>query len=1036
MASTLAEQLTDRFYAWELRGRGWYVFDAPITPEPPFAPFLAHRVDGHAITDDGRRQTLVGSLLQLLSGQGKAAAHTQTETVADVPDQIELDGRGPLTRLAVIPPRGRGYPQDLAEQFLLNLAQANFPVCLEFTASGGHVAVHLSVDATDAATVTTLLNSHYPDVVVTPDTESPSEHAWAAAAGESLIVEFGLAEECVLPLRSYRSFEPDPLIGAIASLASMGRDEVACLHILFERARQPWAQCIRHAVTTADGRPFFANSPELTREAVAKLASPLYGAVIRAAACSPHAERPRQLIRQIAGALTVLDKPGGNRLIPLDNELYTDATQHWDDFQGRVSRRSGMLLSADELLSLVHLPGPSVNTSALVRTARRTKRAPETARGTLVMGENLHAGESVSVGLGLEQRLRHTHLIGASGTGKSTLLANMIRQDIQASRGVGVLDPHGDLIDTVLADIPPERSDDVVLLDLADDQYPVPFNILSAHSELDKTLLASDLTAVFQRLATSWGDQMTAVLANAILAFLESTRGGTLADLRRFLVEKPYREEFLTTVEDPEVCYYWQHEYALTSGKPQGSVVTRLNTFLRPKSLRYMVAHGENRLNVGDIMDSGKIFLARIPQGAIGEENAYLLGTLLVSAFHRSALARQEKGAENRRPFFLYIDEFHHFVTPSMAQILSGARKYAMGLILAHQELRQLEGRDSDVASAVLSNPGTRVCFRLGDQDARKLESGFGFFQASDLQSLGVGQAIGRIERSEFDFNLDVPMPPEARSPDEVEHAVAEIRKRSRARYAVPRAEVEALLSQGRESTSIPKQTKPSAPIQKPAKPTVVPRSKETTPTPQSANELTSDTPSPSTPETPAPTAQNRPMSGAGRGGLKHKSIQRLIKHWAEGMGYRAQIEKPILDGRGAVDVALYKGEESIACEISITTPTDHECANLEKCIRAEFNFIVMLTDDEEHLSNIEKQAKSAIDPEVFSAVYFMMPKQFFRFIEEREQAQVNEAASIRGYKVTVNKSAGDATRRSIRMKSIRRTIGEAALGARKASQK
>lgn len=159
------------------------------------------------------------------------------------------------------------------------------------------------------------------------------------------------------------------------------------------------------------------------------------------------------------------------------------------------------------------------------------------------------------------QRLKHTHVIGATGTGKSTFILSLIAQDIQNGKGLAVLDPHGDLIESILAYIPPQRANDVILIDPADGEYPVGFNILQAHSEIEKDILSSDLVAVFKRLSTSWGDQMNSVFGNAILAILESSQGGTLVDLRRFLVEKEYRYTYLKTVSDPNVVYYWRKEF-------------------------------------------------------------------------------------------------------------------------------------------------------------------------------------------------------------------------------------------------------------------------------------------------------------------------------------------------------------------------------------------------------------------------------------------------------------------------------------------
>ena len=212
-----------------------------------------------------------------------------------------------------------------------------------------------------------------------------------------------------------------------------------------------------------------------------------------------------------------------------------------------------------------------------------------------------------------------------------------------------MLDPHGDLIDRILGIIPESRIDDVVLVDPSDAEYSIGFNILSAHSDLEKNLLASDLVAVFQRLSTSWGDQMNSVLQNAILAFLESDRRGTIADLRRFLIEPAFRNEFLKSVKDSEVVYYWQKSFPHLSGnKSIGSILTRLDTFLAQKPIRHMVSQPENRLDFAHIMDSGKIFLAKLPEGLLGRENSHLLGH--VAGVQVPADCHEPAGAADRRP--------------------------------------------------------------------------------------------------------------------------------------------------------------------------------------------------------------------------------------------------------------------------------------------------------------------------------------------------------------------------------------------------
>ena len=249
--------------------------------------------------------------------------------------------------------------------------------------------------------------------------------------------------------------------------------------------------------------------------------------------------------------------------------------------------------------------------------------------------------------LSAEARSQHCYVIGASGTGKSTLLLNLILQDIEHGEGIAVLDPHGDLIDEIMGRIPEKRSHDVVLLDPSDEAYPVGFNVLKAHSEVEKNLLGSDLVAVFRRLSTSWGDQMTSVLGNAVLAFLESTEGGSLVDLRRFLVDTGFRAKFLKTVRDPEIVYYWEKTFPLLVAKPQGPILTRLDTFLRPKLIRYMVAQKENRFDLGAIMNDGEDLPRKArPRCHRGRER--------VSSGHAPCLqvpaACHEPAADRRRP--------------------------------------------------------------------------------------------------------------------------------------------------------------------------------------------------------------------------------------------------------------------------------------------------------------------------------------------------------------------------------------------------
>jgi len=1029
---TAEEALTDEFYRWELRGRGWQVWDVPVLPEPPFRPFFGHTLPAlpSRPLDDARKPTFLGGLVERLRERvsGRTPPHTPQlpEVEEPLPDADESDEE--LVELVVTLPPDVKLTKERAERFLLVLSALAHPVSFEIVGEPGRISVGLACRAPDAPEVRGTVRAYFPEAAIREE-ESWLRGLWEEDEGrETTVVDFGLSREFMLPLKRPGSFDTDPLIAVIGALGDLRDGEVALFQILFQAAQHPWAPSILRAVTDGEGGSFFADAPEIVSQAEEKVAHPLCAAVVRVAAQSAKHGRALTLARSLWRSLAQFRDPVGNEFISLANDDYPDDL-HVEDVLARRTHRSGMLLSSEELAALVHLPSASVQTESLAREAKTTRAAPAVAqRAGIILGENVHRGKKVTVRLDPALRTRHTYVIGASGTGKSTLLLSMILQDIEAGAGVGVLDPHGDLIDEVLARVPEHRIRDVVLLDPADEAYPVGFNILQAHSEVEKNLLASDLVAVFRRLATSWGDQMTTILGNAILAFLESDQGGTLLDLRRFLVDRDFRAAFLTTVRDPEVVHYFTKEFSLLKGNPQASILTRLNAFLRPKFIRFMVAQRQDRLDFRALMDSGKIVLAKLAQGAIGEENAYLLGTLLVSRFHQAALGRQDIAEGARRNFYLYLDEFHHFVTPSLAALLSGARKYHLGLVLAHQELRQLSAEDSALTSAVLTNPATRVCFRLGEQDARALAAGFASFDAQDLQRLGVGDAIGRIERADWDFTLTT-SPVAAVASEEAATRRAAIRAVSREMYARPRAEVEAELAGTRPETSTDRelrgeQRERAAPIEISPVPPAKTGPEDMT-SQEAPHEMASTAP-------PRPAALPRtPTPQSGRGGAEHKYLQHLVKRLAEDRGWRATVEAEALGGVGQVDVALERDGHRIACEITVTTSTEHELGNIQKCLAAGYDEVLVIANQKKALRSLERQAAEALSPESIARAKFLSPEELVSYLDEKDAATASQMQTVRGYKVKVNYKPVSAADAAARKQAISRVLAQGLRRAR-----
>lgn len=952
---------TSLFNAWEKSLRGWEVYPVPVDPELGFVPCLkdhpglVRQLHGSTITDDGRHPSIFGRIAGLFRNDEPVTQPAELPEVKFPQPEPAQEAAEIVEFHLLLPPQFQSR-QELMQQILLSLAFVRYPISFEVIGTADEISVVLACAETDAPQVYDQLTAFAPECVID---QTDAYLVKNMLRGEDVsIVDFGLEHEVMIPLHTGSSGY-DSLIGVMGALSRLAEDECAALQILFRVASNQWSGALVDAVTDYDGSSFFADAPQLQRQAQQKASQPLCACVIRIASGSADSDRSMELIRSVAGTVMQYRDSASNNLIPLENDGYPDHI-HFQDLVLRTTHRAGMLLNLDELTNMVHLPDASVRIAKLKRLTKHTKACPDLVSASgIYLGANKHHGHSYDVRLQTEHRLRHMHLIGASGTGKSTMMLNMIIQDMEAGNGVGVLDPHGDLIDTLLGYVPEDRMDDVIIFDPADEDYPIGFNIIDAHSELEKTLLASDLTSVFRRLSTSWGDQMNSVLANGIAAMLESTEGGTLPILRRFLVDKAFRDEFLTTVTDPEIVFYWQREFPLLKNTPQAPVLTRLDTFLRPKPIRHMVAQKQNKIDFAQIMQGKKIFLAKLSQGSMGTENSYLMGAFLVTKLNQIAFSRQSLDQSKRQPFFLYIDEFHNFITPSMESILSGARKFNLSLILAHQELRQIESKDSNVASSVLSMPYTRVCFRLGDNDARKLQNGFSFFESRDLQSLAIGEAIARVERSEFDFNLSTPLLPEV-DKAEADHKAHTLIQQSRQRYGQPKEEVQELIN---ESLDIGSPRTKSMPTAKPS------------------------------------TDQQEPETKLqGRGGKQHKALQKLVKETAEKYGFKATIEKRLADGAGHVDVALERDDLNIACEISVTTSNEHELGNIKKCLAAGFDQVLCISDNPDTLRELKKAVE---DTDIDSHFTSFVPVQLI----DRRLSELAEdrTEKLFGYSVNIS---------------------------------
>lgn len=974
MGLGLSEYLTTQFYAWEERGRGWNTFDSPVELEPQFVPFFGHQPPKNMEQIDSGRRPRFFPRLQEALGLYKEPAFTSTEAALE-----ELEELYPV----------RGYAYNIPEE--LRELQVNFgkevkvvydnieQLILLLSTSGSIVSFEL-LGTADKTILRFVCNSQYAHILKThimaflPDVFVAESYNTLAKIFEEeppvCVTELGLRDEFVRPLRIWNKFDPDPLSGCIATMENLNEGETAILQVLFQPVVNAWSESIYRAVTDEAGRSFFVDSPEMLPLAKEKTASPLFAVVVRTIGIGLTDHCAENISTKLAQSLISFHREGSNTLIPLSVSKQFDA----EDIINRSSHRTGMILNVGELASIAHIPDKSVISSKLRGYIGKTKKAPKEVIGEKYkLGLNSHLGENIRASLSDTHRLRHMHLIGSTGVGKSSLLLNLIAQDIEKGLGVTVLDPHGDLIDTIISHVPDERLKDVVLVDPSDIDYPIGLNLLSTASEREKIVLSSDLVSMFRRFSTSWGDQMTSVLANAINAILESKEGGTLLDLRRFLIEASFRKKFLENIEDPSIVYYWKHEFQLLRTNSIAPILTRLDTFLRPKTVRNMMA-SKTGLDFADIINSGKILLVKLAQGLIGDDNSYILGTLFVAKLHQAAQARQNLPPEQRKLHYFYIDEFQNFITPSMSAILSGARKYGLGLILAHQDLDQLARKDPELANSVLSNPYIRICFRTGDKDAATLSNGFSFFDATDLQNLKIGQAIARVGQKENDFNLSFDLLPkidEARAMTKREAIISH----TRATYAIPKEEAERILNEALDSKfedAPPAKKASEAPKEKP-------QVKETPPSPKAPEPKPVEDEEKETVREPtardAETQNYIDREIAREKQREHRKIQEYIKGVAQERNFKATIEEPVTNGK--VDVGLLHDDLRIACEVSVTNSAEYEVQNIKKCLEAGYSFVFMISNDRLHLEAIRNLAIAEIDSSYHSQLLFMPQENF-----------------------------------------------------------
>jgi DNA helicase HerA-like ATPase len=344
---------------------------------------------------------------------------------------------------------------------------------------------------------------------------------------------------------------------------------------------------------------------------------------------------------------------------------------------------------------------------------------------------NYRGNKEEKFGIKLDDRRRHVYIIGKTGVGKTTLLENMAIADIKAGKGLCIVDPHGEFAEKLLDFIPEERLDDVIYFDPSDMEFPIAFNPMEQVGTEFRHLVASSLMGVFKKIwADAWSARMQYILNNTLLSLLEFP-DATLLGILRMFSEPNYRKKIVDNLRDPVIKAFWQNEFSKYSQKFEtealAAIQNKVGQFVTNPLVRNILGQPRSTLNMRQMMDTGKIFIANLSKGKIGEDNSSLLGAMIITRLQLAAMSRVDIPEEKRRDFFMYVDEFQNFATDSFASILSEARKYRLSLVLAHQYISQLVGPEGNtkVRDAVFGNVGTIITFRIGAADAEFLEMEF-----------------------------------------------------------------------------------------------------------------------------------------------------------------------------------------------------------------------------------------------------------------------------------------------------------------------
>lgn len=667
-----------------------------------------------------------------------------------------------------------GILRDQSELDINNGVQEH--LTFEIASVNGQIRFYVWVPKALRGFVEGQIYSQYPTVQIHKAEEDyvlhEREHSVVYSA------EIDLTDNEMLPIKTFQSFEVDPLAGITGALAKLeATGEEVWIQILtkpiaddWHKDSEKWAKQIKageKTITLGGGFKWFIGilsalwaSPEAGKETEVKVeisdrdktriaeaekkATKLgYKVKIRLAYLGESTTNAKLQMQAIVGTFKQFNSTNLNGF-KLSNTSFKK--EDLQNYRARCFNNDGYILNIEELASVFHLPHTNVETPNVIWASHKSAEPPAKLpiiTGDMANDENISAfgmtnfrGIKHQFGMLRSDRSRHVYIIGQTGSGKSGLLSLFALSDIFHGHGYAIIDPHGDFAVDNMRFVPGGRLDDVVYFNPADTAYPVGFNPLEVHDPNQKPNISSEVIGVLKRMfGESWGPRLEYILRYTILALLDRPTT-TMLDINRMLTDKKFRQDTLTYCQDTVVLTFWRSEFGSWSEKfateAIAPVLNKIGAFTANPIIRNIIGQPKSTFNVRNIMDEGKILIVNLSKGLIGEDNAAILGSFIVTKIQLAAMSRSDIAKiEDRRPFYLYVDEFQNFATDSFATILSEARKYALNLTVANQYISQMS---DTVRDAVFGNVGTMISFRVSADDAPILSKQFEpQFEPNDL---------------------------------------------------------------------------------------------------------------------------------------------------------------------------------------------------------------------------------------------------------------------------------------------------------------